>query len=227
MACLRCAVSLEGRFDTFDYPASTVAPCIRAPFRRPTRQARAWSRGSLQATPRAPANLGISVDHGSDFVTGGLPVAYTIVIRTIGSNPVTDAHVENILDAEFSLATWTGSSSDGGACPAANGEGEIDGMAVLSRRCQRDLPVDRDDRRVARGAGQPLRRGERAKRVHRYRSHQQYGNRWPWRARYLPQRIRLKLHTDPIRAAMQIGEPWISGSACPAADETFPRVPAP
>lgn len=87
--------------------------------------------GSLQVTPLAPADLSISVSHGSDFVAGGMPTVYTIVVSNIGPSAVSGAHVADTLDADFSLATWTCDSTNGGVCPSGSGSGEIDTLVDL------------------------------------------------------------------------------------------------
>jgi uncharacterized repeat protein (TIGR01451 family) len=88
---------------------------------------------SAQVTPRAPTDLAISISNGKNFLAGGMPTTYQIVINNLGPNAVTAAHVVDTLDTQFSQASWTCISTNGGLCPTASGNGNIEVLI--------DLPV--------------------------------------------------------------------------------------
>ena len=82
-------------------------------------------------TPRAPVDLGVSVDNGTGFVAGGSTVIYQIVVGNDGPNPVTGAQLVDVPGDTLTAITWTCTSTGGAACPAASGAGSIDTMLDL------------------------------------------------------------------------------------------------
>lgn len=75
--------------------------------------------------PRAPADLGVNVDNGRDFVAGGATVTYLIVVGNDGPNPVVGAQLLDEPDDTLAAITWTCAGSGGAICPAASGTGAI------------------------------------------------------------------------------------------------------
>jgi uncharacterized repeat protein (TIGR01451 family) len=76
------------------------------------------------------ANLSISKTNTTNFVIGGLPVTYLIRVNNAGPAGVVDARVQDVLDPEFSSASWTCAGHGGASCAAA-GNGNLDQRVVL------------------------------------------------------------------------------------------------
>ncbi|TDR47387.1 putative repeat protein (TIGR01451 family) [Tahibacter aquaticus] len=82
-------------------------------------------------TPRAPVDLGVSVDNGTGFVAGGSTVTYQIAVGNDGPNPVSGAQLVDEPAGTLTSIAWTCTSSGGAACPAASGTGAIDATLDL------------------------------------------------------------------------------------------------
>lgn len=77
-------------------------------------------------------DLSISKDDGAATYTPGLDAAYNIVVRNIGTTPVTGAQITDPLPTGITSASWTcGSATGGGVCTAASGTGAINTTANL------------------------------------------------------------------------------------------------
>ena len=76
------------------------------------------------------ANLSISMSNGTNFVTGGAPVTYLITVSNAGPAGVVDARVQDVLDVDFSNASWICVSQNGALCPGS-GSGNLDQLVTL------------------------------------------------------------------------------------------------
>jgi uncharacterized repeat protein (TIGR01451 family) len=77
-------------------------------------------------------DLSITKDDGATTYTPGLDLTYTIVVRNIGTTPVTGAQVSDVLPTGITSASWTcGSATGGGVCGAVSGTGAINTTANL------------------------------------------------------------------------------------------------
>lgn len=76
-------------------------------------------------TPRALADLGVSIDNGVGFIIGGGTVTYQIVVGNDGPSAVTGAQLVNEPGSTLTAIAWTCTSAGGATCPAANGTGAI------------------------------------------------------------------------------------------------------
>ncbi len=86
----------------------------------------------VQVIPNAvnTANLSITKTNASHYVSGGLPVTYVITVNNPGPAGVVDARVQDLLDPDFSDASWT-CVGQGGAHCAASGNGNLDQSVTL------------------------------------------------------------------------------------------------
>jgi uncharacterized repeat protein (TIGR01451 family) len=77
-------------------------------------------------------DLSITKNDGATTYTPGLDLTYTIVVRNIGTTPVTGAQVSDVLPTGITSASWTcGSATGGGVCGAVSGTGAINTTANL------------------------------------------------------------------------------------------------
>jgi YVTN family beta-propeller protein len=78
-------------------------------------------------TPRAPADLGVYVDNGTDFISGGSAVTYEIFVLNDSANAVIGAQLVDAPAGTLIAPVWSWTcTGDGGAtCPAASGTGPI------------------------------------------------------------------------------------------------------
>jgi uncharacterized repeat protein (TIGR01451 family) len=82
-------------------------------------------------TPRAPADLGVSITNGVGFIAGGGTVTYQIVVGNEGPSAVTGAQLVDEPGNTLTAITWTCSGAGGASCPAASGTGAIDATLNL------------------------------------------------------------------------------------------------
>lgn len=77
-------------------------------------------------------DLSITKDDGAATYTPGLDLSYNIVVRNVGTTPITGAQVSDPLPTGITSASWTcGNATGGGACGAASGTGAISTTANL------------------------------------------------------------------------------------------------
>ncbi|WP_368563041.1 hypothetical protein [Pseudoxanthomonas sp. UTMC 1351] len=77
-------------------------------------------------------DLSITKDDGTATYTPGLDLTYDIVVRNIGTTPVTGAQITDPLPTGITSASWTcGSATGGGVCGATSGAGAINTTANL------------------------------------------------------------------------------------------------
>ncbi len=77
---------------------------------------------SVIPTDQPVADVVVTVTNGTSYVTGGMPTTYTIVVRNTGPSGVADVRLDSTLGPDFTAASWTCTSQNGGVC-AANGNG--------------------------------------------------------------------------------------------------------
>ncbi|ODU32884.1 MAG: hypothetical protein ABS97_14350 [Lysobacteraceae bacterium SCN 69-320] len=82
-------------------------------------------------TPRAPADLGVSIDNGVGFIAGGGTVTYQIVVGNDGPSAVNGAQLVDEPGSTLTAITWACTSAGGATCPAASGTGAIDATVNL------------------------------------------------------------------------------------------------
>lgn len=75
-------------------------------------------------------DLSIRINNDSDFVAGGMPVEYEIVVRNAGPNDAVGAKVRDQLPANLVGAVWSCSANSGATCTSA-GIGSIDDAVTL------------------------------------------------------------------------------------------------
>jgi hypothetical protein len=75
------------------------------------------------------ADVGISIDNGTDFVDGGQPVVYTMTVTNHGPGTSYFTGAEVLLTAELPSGSWTCEPQSGGHCRSAAGSIE-DGMLM-------------------------------------------------------------------------------------------------
>lgn len=82
---------------------------------------------SVAAYPAASlsSDLAISMSNQRNYVSGGEPVSYRIVVSNAGPAGVAGARVQDALDPEFSGASWTCQPGPGAVC-GASGSGNLD-----------------------------------------------------------------------------------------------------
>lgn len=79
----------------------------------------------------AGLDLSIHIDNDSDFVVGGAPVEYTIVVRNAGPDAAFGARVRDALPFNLVDAAWSCAASPGASCTPA-GSGDIDDAVTLA-----------------------------------------------------------------------------------------------
>jgi uncharacterized repeat protein (TIGR01451 family) len=87
----------------------------------------------FQISVGAGLDLGVTVSNGTDFLRGGLPADYTILIQNIGTTDAHSARVEDVLPPNLLNATWTCTTVGGATCTASGSGGISDTV---------DLPVN-------------------------------------------------------------------------------------
>lgn len=78
----------------------------------------------------AGLDLSVRIHNDSDFVVGGAPVEYTIVVRNAGPDDAVGARVRDALPVNLVDAVWLCAPSAGAACTLA-GSGDIDDTVNL------------------------------------------------------------------------------------------------
>ncbi len=78
----------------------------------------------------AGLDLSISIGNDSDFVAGGMPVEYTIVVRNAGPNDAVGAKVKDVLPANLIDAVWSCIAATGASCTPV-GSGGIDDVVTI------------------------------------------------------------------------------------------------
>jgi uncharacterized repeat protein (TIGR01451 family) len=81
-------------------------------------------------TVAAGLDLQISIDDGSAYAQGGLPVDYTITVVNHGPDDAIGAHVRDALPSNLVAASWTCAPTGTASCTAA-GDGDIDDVVDL------------------------------------------------------------------------------------------------
>ncbi|NCT67125.1 MAG: DUF11 domain-containing protein [Rhodanobacteraceae bacterium] len=78
----------------------------------------------------AGVDLSISIGNDSEFVAGGSPVEYTILVHNAGPNDAVGAKVRDLLPSNLVDAAWSCSATAGAACMPA-GIGDIDDTVTI------------------------------------------------------------------------------------------------
>ncbi|HWS28057.1 MAG TPA: putative Ig domain-containing protein, partial [Xanthomonadales bacterium] len=72
------------------------------------------------------ADVSVTMSNGTRFVTGGAPTTYVISISNPGPAGVARVRVQDVLDADFGVPSWSCSGQGGAVCAASGIGGPID-----------------------------------------------------------------------------------------------------